>query len=344
MNAGRERVLVTQFRRIGDALLTTPLLMALRAAHPDWHVTVLLDRACHEALAEHPAIDAVLAIGRDDWSHPFRAPRAWARVRAVHPSIAIDVLSTPFSAAVCRWSGATRRIGYDLRARRRFYTDAVPRECGGTTYTATARQALLAPLGIAARERAPSVSAGFADTAWAAAAMPLAGERPLVLLSTTSRRAARRWPSSYYAALATSLAAEGACVRLLWGPGEHDEAAAVCAQVLRGDVGLAPATPTLRALAGVLCRARVLVGNDNGTRHLAIALGVPTIGLFGCNDPAAWTPPAYLTAATHRVLRGVPGNCASPAGCAPPRCLESIAVETALEVVRAELALAATRR
>ncbi len=156
-----ERVLITQFRRIGDALVTTALLDTLRAARPEWHVTVLMDRGCHEPLLGHPAVDAVLAIRREDWSHPWRAPRAWARVRAARPTIAIDVLSTPFSAAVCRWSGAARRIGYDLRARRRLYTDAVPRDRSGTLYTGTARQALLGPLGIAAVERAPTVGATF---------------------------------------------------------------------------------------------------------------------------------------------------------------------------------------
>lgn len=336
-----ERVLVTQFRRIGDALVTTPLLDTLRAAHPDWHITVLLDRGCDEPLLGHPSVDAVLAIRREDWTHPWRGPLAWRRVHAVRATIALDVLSTPFSAAVCRVSGARRRIGFDLRARRRFYTDAVPRDTGGSRYAGTARQALLAPLGIAPVERAPSLAPDFADDA--VAARLCAPDTRLVLLTTTSRRAPRRWPPERFAQLATRLAADGACVRLLWGPGERADAETVLAHGIAGDVALAPETPSLRALAGVLHRARVLAGNDNGTRHLAIALGVPTVGIFGPNDPSAWTPPVHTTAVPHRTLRGAPCVCASPSQCATPVCIAGVTVEAVLDAVRAACATEARR-
>ncbi len=88
----------------------------------------------------------------------------------------------------------------------------------------------------------------------------------------------------------------------------------------------------MRALAGLLTTAQVLVGNDNGTRHLAIACGVPTVGLFGPHDPAGWTHPAHTTTVPHRVLRGGPCVCDSPSRCTRPVAgtLDAVLAATAI--------------
>jgi ADP-heptose:LPS heptosyltransferase len=322
----RERVLVLQFRRIGDVLLTTPLLEALHAARPTWEIAVLVDAGCEEPLANHPAIAERVVIPRESWFHPLGVRRALARVRACAPTIAVDVLSTPFSAAVAALSGARQRIGFDLRMRRPFYTHPVPR-IRTPLYTALARQELLRPLGVAPVHTLPRVAPGFARTEWARAAIGgVAAERPLVLISPTSRRRTRRWPHERYGALANHLATGGAKVLVLWGAGERPDAEAVIAATHpRSQAAIAPETPDLRALAGLLSEGDMLIGNDNGVRHLAVALGVPTVGVFGPSEVAPWTPPGRPE---HRVVRGTPCTCADHRRCGRPTCIESISVES----------------
>jgi ADP-heptose:LPS heptosyltransferase len=93
--------------------------------------------------------------------------------------------------------------------------------------------------------------------------------------------------------------------------------------------------PGLMEMAALLARCRLLVGNDNGPRHFAIAVGTPTVGIFGRTRAVNWTPPA---APAHRALEFDPG---CKAACTYPRCglecLDGVPVAAVLEAADALL-------
>jgi ADP-heptose:LPS heptosyltransferase len=100
---------------------------------------------------------------------------------------------------------------------------------------------------------------------------------------------AKAWPIGHYAALATRLIDEaGAAVTVFWGPGEEKAADLVVAAEPRafkapgGDVA---------ALARCLRAHDLLVSSDSGARHVAVGVGLPTVGLFGPTDIPTATPP-----------------------------------------------------
>jgi len=130
------------------------------------------------------------------------------------------------------------------------------------------------------------------------------GGAPVIALNPGAGRAAKRWPPARFAELARRLRADlGATALVLWGPAELGEA-----QAIARDSGALLAPPTdLPALLALLRRTRVLVAADTGPLHLAAALGVACVGLYGPTDPSRTGP----YGPGHRVVRGRDGAMAS---------------------------------
>ncbi len=129
----------------------------------------------------------------------------------------------------------------------------------------------------------------------------------------------RRWPVDRYSAVAAALRADGHRVVATAGPGEHELAAAVGAEVLRPDL------PTLAAL---VAGAALVVCGDTGVAHLATAYGTPSVLLFGPTPPAEWGP----RSGPHTVLwRGGRGD---PHGAHPDPGLLAIAIDEVLQTAR----------
>jgi heptosyltransferase II len=116
--------------------------------------------------------------------------------------------------------------------------------------------------------------------------MGLTADRPAVALAPGAVGPSKRWPSTYYAALASRLASEGISVWVLGGPNERPLASEIAAsggaRDLTGD--------DLRNAILALAAANAAVSNDSGLLHVAAAVGIPTIGIFGPTSPWHWAP------------------------------------------------------
>ncbi|HEY4640923.1 MAG TPA: glycosyltransferase family 9 protein, partial [Thermoanaerobaculia bacterium] len=120
-----------------------------------------------------------------------------------------------------------------------------------------------------------------------------------IVLLPGAGKSGKQWPVERFAELATRL---GSDALVVWGPGEEALARRIGAEV-------APAT-NFRELAFVLSRARLVIGADTGPLHLAAALGVPLVGLYGPTDPARNGPYGQLnrvisTFATTKSMDGI---------------------------------------
>lgn len=298
MNGGRpgasgrvRRILVIRRRALGDVLVTLPAVLALAEAFPEARLDLVVDRP-YAALLAGLAPELTLL----PWPPPPGERSRWsARLRAARYDLVCDYLGSPRTAIWTVLTGAPLRVGYALRGRGWAYNVRVPRNRDGATpLAAFAGEAFLDPLralGLtpspwraAGEAAAPAVGEGpFADwlRAWAGRGGPRIG------LALGATWPAKAWPLACAAELAELAAAAGAVVLLVPGPGEarlaaEFQAAAPAAQV-------APPTSLLE-LAALLPTLDVLVATDCGTRHLAAALAVPTVTLFGPTDPRGWNP------------------------------------------------------
>ena len=123
---------------------------------------------------------------------------------------------------------------------------------------------------------------------WAAMQMgEEAGLKGAIGLIPTHRRPARRWPAQSFAQLGRLLISQGHPVWLFWGPGEYEYVKVI--QRVIPQSRIIPET-SLRRMAALLERCRMVVTNDNGPMHLAVAVGTPTLTVYGPTDPASWNP------------------------------------------------------
>jgi ADP-heptose:LPS heptosyltransferase len=271
-------VLVIQLRRLGDVILTTPALAALKKRYPQAKIDFLVEAPGAEAVAGHPAIDEVLVYD----ARGARGALSWCmKIRARRYDWVIDFLANPRTALLTALSGARVKAG-PAHVRRRWAYNHPLLQPVKTEYAATEKVRWLDSLGVRL-EDAPRLPRLYLV------------KRPervenVVGLVPPSRKETRRWPAAAYARLGRLLRERHGCrLKVFWGPGERALADEVVAGIGEGAAAI-PETRTIAELARELAQCRVVVSNCAGPKHVAVALGVPTVTVHGSSDPAAWTP------------------------------------------------------
>lgn len=282
-------ILILQLRRLGDVLMTTPMLRAIKCAMPGAVTHVCVEPASAPAVHNNPHADEIVV------AEPGSFLRLAARLRQRRYDVVIDTLGTPGSAHLAFLSSAPVRIGRARPWRRMFYTHALP-PAPHRRYSALDKLELLEPLGIRSAdyriELFPTdADCREADVFWSA--LGLSGERPVVAFSPVSRRPRKVWPPGRFAEVCDRWAERAGFRYLpLFGPGEEPQVEAVIGRVRHRDAVIYPcSTLSFGALLPVVRRCSFYFGNDNGIRHVAIAAGIPSAAVFGPPDPASWTPP-----------------------------------------------------
>jgi len=267
------RVLIVRFSSIGDILLTTPLVRALKRRHEDAQVIYVTKRAMAPLVADNPHLDQVVALEPEEpVAHLAR------RLRALHPTHGLDLHGSLRSAALrllvrCRWSGYAKRKPARMvliSTKLDLYRGRVP---VAERYFEAARRLDVHPdggppefsLGAAAQDRVAR---------WLAERGLDAG--PLAALAPGAAHATKRWPLPHWQALAERL--RGAGFRLVALGGPEDRGAA---RQLSPLAESAAGEFSLQETGACLARARVLVSGDTGVMHMATGVGTPVVALFG---------------------------------------------------------------
>lgn len=269
MTAQARQLFIT-LSNIGDAVMTTPVLTAMHALHPDTIVDIVGDARSAELFEPCPFRgEILLREKKDGW-------RGWWRVlrtlRAHRYRLIVDL--------------RTDGLSWLLRAQRRCTRGRARVRGGHAVERAYAVIAGLLPAGappptrlwLAAPERefAARCTASLPRGRWLAVA-PGANWPP------------KTWPVSHFRALLQALREEVDAIVLLGGAGDRGACAEVAAAAAVPVRDLAGGTRLLQA-AAVIERARLFIGNDSGLGHIAAAVGTPTLTLFGPGDPARYHP------------------------------------------------------
>lgn len=279
-----QRVLVIQLRRLGDVILATGILEDLRRAFASARLDVLTSPLAAPLLRHHPLIDELLVYDR---AHPFSEV---GRIRARRYDWVIDGQGSPTTARLSWLSGARVRAGWGVRVWRSMYTHVVPRTGLPNVYVVRARQRFLEALGVPIGEPRTHLVTSAAERAAAAESLLAAGVpdgRARVALVLSVSEPIREWPVERFAELALELQRSGAAPVVLENP---DDAGRLSR--FRGRAPDVPVVRTfdLRVLMATLAQCEVLVSGDTGPAHMATALGVPRVTLYGPTDPVHWNP------------------------------------------------------
>ncbi len=275
----RRVLLVRPNFRIGNTLVTTPLVPALRACFPGARLDYLCGDATASLLAHLP-LDAVYTVSRRQIVRPWNFVALFARLRRQHYDVAVDGGMGSFSGGLYTYlTGARHRIGC-AGAAERFFDVRVPRPKAPHAYDMPVLFAQSLGAGcpdrpvyaVAAEEHAAALQTlrglGLADNAAA---------RPFVALTIGGHRN-KRLPLEVWIESVRGICTAGARALVLLGPEDAHLKTHIEQQV--------PATArvtlpqSLRIFAALLAQARTIVSPDSGPMHLAAALGVPAIVLL----------------------------------------------------------------
>lgn len=290
MSAPRN-VLVVCLRRIGDVLLATPVVRSIKAAWPDAHVDMLVFKGTEGVLRGNPDLREVIAV--DERQGLFSRLALIARVwRKYDHAISVQSGDRP---TLMAWAAGWQATGLaepgaHAALKRILLDDAVAFDAKGE-HTVASNLKLLAPLGVAPLASV-TVSWDVGAEMRARAAFPaLATGKPFALLHVSPKFAYKMWTAAGWAELATWLAAQGMTVATAGGASPEEQAymAQLAPRMPAGTIDLSGKLD-LAALAWLLDRARVYVGTDTAVTHMAAALGVPTVALFGPSSPVRWGP------------------------------------------------------
>ncbi len=301
------RLLVVMPSWLGDCVMATPTLRALRGLYPEHQITALVRSSVRPLLDGLPWIDRVVTIrprrkGRRDGRRAGPWPLA-RRLASRHFDLAVLLPNGFRSALLVSLAGIPRRIGYDRDGRGFLLTDRLlpRRQSGGFVPVPTHDYYLGIARYLGALDPDPKMrlftrpsEEEQADRVLRRAGVAMGGDRPFVLLTPGANYGdAKLWPAERYAELADRcVEGLGATVAVTGSPRERAILDRVLGSANRPVADLSAAGLTLGALKAVVRRADVLVTNDTGPRHIAAAFGRPVVTIFGATDPR-WTQIDY---------------------------------------------------
>lgn len=321
----RERILLVRPDHLGDVLLTTPAIRALREARPHAEIHALTGPWSASVLADYDAIDLILTLPFPGFSRSpkpnLQSPyeqlwRSSRQLRRIGYSSA--VIFRPdhwWGAMLVKFAGIPHRVGYEIDEVGPFLTERHPQE-GGHVVAQNLRLVSgwtgpLDPQSVRltypVQESDRQFIRGYLEE-WG-----LTDNSRLVVIHPGAGTPIKRWESERWATVADALARELDATVVLTG-GDHEmPLAREIATHMRTPACFVIGDTQVGQLAALYERALIVLGPDSGPLHLAVATLTPTVALFGPADPTEfgpWGPPER-----HRVLT-------SPIGCRPCRILD----------------------
>jgi heptosyltransferase-1 len=297
----RPRILIVRLSAIGDVVMASGLIPALRSRWPQAHIAWLVEPAAAPLLVHNPRLDELIVWPRGEWRQLWRTHRYATlltrfrelrnRLRASRFDIALDTQGLLKSGLWSWFSGAPRRISLIGREGSQYLaTEQVhrPDEAGVPRRLGSEYRVLARHLGATDDAFQPDLAVGAAarEAARAALRAGLAGVgeggRYAVLCPFTTRPQ-KHWFEDRWIALARRCRDGGLVPVLLGGPADREAAQRIAAEV-----------PALVNLAGTLkldesvaaiADAALLIGVDTGLTHMGSALHIPTVALFGSTCP-----------------------------------------------------------
>jgi N-acetylglucosaminyldiphosphoundecaprenol N-acetyl-beta-D-mannosaminyltransferase len=305
------RFLIVQLADIGDLIVSTPALAALREAHPDAHIALLTTSHAAPVVNGTNLVDEIITFdkGQFNSSRAFFRPGNLRRIFNLRHSHYDTVLffhhftlklGTLKFALIALATGAKRRIGLD-NGNGWFLTERLPDSGFGAKHQAQYWLDLVGLLGADTTPRPAqiNIAQAFYNTGGRDLLVDFGVKKParypekppLIVIHAGSGgySKARRWDTSKFAQVADQLVDEYQAEILLVGTPD-DNGAAVKAAMRHEPIDMIGKTKGLDVLARLIADADLFIGADSGVMHIAASTGTPIVAVFGPSNPNAWSP------------------------------------------------------
>jgi predicted lipopolysaccharide heptosyltransferase III len=346
----RAKILFIRLRSLGDTLLSTPLFAALRFWRPDLRLSVLVEEPNQDVLHGNPDIDSIFLLPRTTargLSVVTARVNGLAKIRAERFDCCINLHGGTTGAWLTWLSGARYRVG--LRGFRNAFCYNVQLDLPSAKarqHTVEYQMEWLRALGMPSAEIPPlrvfpdpGVESKVKN---ALVQHGIDSDTPYCVIQPTSKFHTKEWTSKGFAEIADYVGNQfGYRTVLTGGPGEERklEGVAKCCRTRPAVLDKV----SIQELIWVIKEAKLFVGNDSGPTHLAAALSVPTVVLFGSSDSQVW----YPWKVSHEVVR-------NPFACNPcpgyrclvygePKCILSITTSQVRQAIERVLSTRGTQ-
>lgn len=296
-----EKILIVRLGAMGDIVHALPAVAALRRARPEAHLGWAVEERWAGLLcadgewqrhatgsAEKPLVDTLHFVNLRTWKRAPFSDETWREglaarreIRRARYDVTLDMQGAWKSVWVARWSGARRILGHAATRERGagvFYTERVPLR---GEHVVEQAMGLVEALGAGTTPLQPPLPRDPHAEQWAEKQAQQFGA--FAVLTPGAGWGAKRWPAGRYGEVARALGEHGIRSLINTAPGEEALAAEV--EASSGGRALRVACSVGEMIA-LLRRARLFIGGDTGPMHVAAALGVPVVAIFGPTNPA----------------------------------------------------------
>lgn len=322
-------ILLIKPSSLGDVVHALPVANLLRMHFPDATIAWLINDTLVGLLKNCPIINAIIPFYRQRWNSLGKIPEFLLylrKLRAQQYDMTIDLQGLLRSGLVTKGAAAPRRIGLsDAREGSRWFYNDIVEIPSGVKHAADRYLQVIRHLGLPSEP--VQFPFGESDEDRLAVDDFLeangAGRAPLIGICPGARWDNKRWPAEFFADLTGELTQKWKPHRVvLIGGAAESEHLRHIAQASESSPVVMDGKLTLSQLVELLRRCTLFFGNDSGPTHIAAALEVPTVELFGPTDPALTGP--HASQRNHTAVLHKPLPC-SP--CLKPTCKNDVHLE-----------------
>jgi heptosyltransferase I len=298
-----ERLLIVRLSAMGDIIHTLPAAGVLRKAFPEAMIGWVVEERWAELLctlptarsgprsSQRPLADKVHTVNLKSWRRSLLSPQTWEQIgaalselRGMNYQVAVDFQGAARSALIAHWSGAptvygTRQPRENVASM--FYTRQVITQGEHVVEQNTSlAEAVVEKSIIAPPIELPYDQAAEKQSEGKLSQLKISN---FVILNPGAGWGAKQWPAQRYGRVAMKLAEDGINSLINFGPGEEE----LARQVETASHGTAkPISCSLTQLIALTHHAKLFIGGDTGPLHLAAALNIPVVGIYGPTNPA----------------------------------------------------------
>jgi ADP-heptose:LPS heptosyltransferase len=330
------RILVVRLRSIGDTVLSTPSLIALKRFLPETQIDILLEDWVAPVLEGFDAVDNVLTVGKDAKS---RIETAW-QIRRNKYDVAFNLHGGTTATFFVRASGAKHRVGYENYQYSFLYNHLLASSADfwerEKTHSAEEQLALLGFVGIPVSDK-PKSRLVVAESALHSIENKLSAHSikssAFALFHPVAAFDTKQWATENFARVAEFLFGKGLQTIAVATKSERGVLEKLCETssvpiAIFDDLTL----PEITALAS---KSKIFVGNDSGIAHIAAAVETPSVVIFGSSNINHWRP--WTNAPNEIVFEKM--SCQPCAGyfCrefSEPECIKNVSVENVIRAIQ----------
>lgn len=285
------RVLLVRLRSIGDTVLSTPSLFALRRFLPDAEIDILVEDWVAPVLEAHPHVDNVVVLERGGLVSRARAAR---QIRSSDYDVVYNLHGGTTATFLTRATGARHRVGLRTYQYAQLHNHQAPSPLllwgQQKTHSVEQQLALLGWTGVPVSDRPRThlaVSPDAADAVNRRLAEAGLEDRKIALIHPAAAFATKQWATENFARVAEALAERGFAPVAIAAQNEHELLDTLLDQ---SSVHIVAFDLSLSEVAALAARSQIFVGNDSGIAHIAAAVSTPSVVIFGSSNVAHWRP------------------------------------------------------